>query len=302
MLIAKGRPDKVLVVGAAGQVGAQLVHLLAGKAVFSSRDKGLFVDLEQIEERRHDLKESMKSADIGAIICVGGLTDVERCEAESKRAFKINAAGPAALAEVAAELSAAFVYFSTEYVFDGEAGPYREDAATNPLSVYGKSKWAGERWVQNAHPAPLVVRTTVVVGPDSRRKNFLYGLLSASQEGRPMRVASDQVSTPTYNFDLARTTLDMLSLGARGIVNVVGPEALSRFEFALRSAAFLGLDSRFIVPTKTVDLGQIAPRPLKAGLCTAKLRESYPSVVPPRNIEQALQHWREQLLQEDDHH
>jgi dTDP-4-dehydrorhamnose reductase len=174
-------PKRILIVGAGGQVGAQLSHLLNGRAVLSTRSDGVIVDLERVVEHRPALLDRLQRERVDAIVCVGGMTDVERCDAEPERALRVNAAGPGALAEIAARLSAAFVYFSTDYVFDGKSGPYVEDAEPNPISAYGRSKLAGERAIRDSHPSALIVRTTVVFGPDRHRKNFVYGLLKADR-------------------------------------------------------------------------------------------------------------------------
>jgi dTDP-4-dehydrorhamnose reductase len=283
---------KVLVVGAGGQVGSQLLRVLGDDAVPSSRERGLIVDLENLETRRESLKTQLEAAAITAILCVGGMTDVERCESEPAKASAINIGGAATLASIAAELSLPFVYFSTDYVFDGESGPYGEDCSPNPVSVYGRTKLGGEIAVRDAHPAPLILRTTVVFGPDSRKKNFAVTLAAALREKKRLCVASDQVSTPTYNFDLARTTLVLLRAQASGIFNVVGPEIMSRCQFAVRLATSLGFDPSMIEPTPSVLLKQVARRPLNAGLLTTKLRGILSPGEVPRSLEASLRHWK----------
>src|SRR5262249_33877163 len=126
-----------------------------------------------------------------AVYCVGAMTDVERCESESDLAKSVNCEGPAQLAAAAAVRNLPYVYFSTEYVFNGFAGPYYEDAAPDPINVYGRTKWCGEIAVRNAHPSPLIIRTTVVYGPDPGGKNFLSSLRRALVSGGCIRVAND---------------------------------------------------------------------------------------------------------------
>ena len=189
----------------------------------------------------------------------------------------INADGPAALA-AATPVATPFVYFSTEYVFDGGAtgpasrGPYTEDSPTHAISVYGRSKLLGEQLVLAARPDALIIRTTVVYGADPARKNFLYYLQRELSVGNTVRIVTDQISTPTASDDLARATLLLLKQRATGIFHICGPDLLSRHDFAVRAARLLNLDERLIEPITTASLNQPAPRPLNAGLRTDKLR------------------------------
>ena len=218
---------------------------------------------------------------LDSVYCVAGMTAVDVCEDQPELAFYTNARGPGVLAAYAQRRALPFVYFSTEYVFDGapeRPGPYAEDAALRPLSVYGKSKLAGEEAVRTACAGALVLRTTVVYGPDARQKNYLYSLMRNLATGVRMRVPMDQVSTPTYNLDLIAAAIGLVECGASGVFHVCGPELLGRLEFAKRIAAQLGLDGSLLDGVTTAELGQRAPRPLAAGLATEKLTTLYPQL------------------------
>ena len=218
---------------------------------------------------------------LDSIYCVAGMTAVDACEDQPDLAFRTNACGPGVLAAYAQRRALPFVYFSTEYVFDGakdHPGPYTETAPLQPLSVYGKSKLAGEEAVLAACTGALVLRTTVVYGPDARQKNYLYSLMRNLATGTPMRVPADQVSTPTYNLDLIAAALGLVECGASGIFHVCGPDLLGRLEFAEQIAAALGLDSTLLRGVSTAELGQRAQRPLAAGLATTKLTSLYPQL------------------------
>ena len=270
---------RTIVIGASGQVGQQLARTLRAPlctARESSEEGWIALDLALGAELRRPLTELLQKEGIKAVFCAGGATNVEACESEPDLTFRTNVEGPQAAAIAARTCGAAFVYFSTEYVFDGRAGPYSEGDQPNPKSVYGKSKWAGEQAVREAHSDALIIRTTVVYGPDRREKNFLYSLIRTLESGREFRVASDQYSTPTYNLDLAEAVVALLDHGAKGVFNVVGPSVISRLEFSQIFAAALKLPAEFIREMDTASLGQIAPRPLRAGLTTEKLRSALP--------------------------
>ena len=178
-----------------------------------------------------------------------------------------------AVAATAAQLGAGFVYFSSEYVFDGDAGPYDEQAAPYPLSAYGRSKLAAEHELVSVNPAVTIVRTTVVYGPEFQQKNFIYQLIAKTSRGETLPVPTDQISTPTYNLDLAVASVECAERRATGVINLVGPDRLDRYAFALAACRTFGLDERLVVPRSTADLKQLAPRPLNAGLINAHAQQ-----------------------------
>ncbi len=264
-----------------------------GYALPSSRHAAgegwLALDLAMLDAERTD--RVLEGYELDQILCVAGMTDVEGCEGKPELAEQTNARGPAVLAGYARKRDLPFVYYSTEYVFDGDPGrpgPYREDDATNALSAYGQSKLDGERAVLRAHPGALVLRTTVVYGPDARGKNYVYSLMRNLGAGRRMQVPADQISTPTYSRDLVRTTLGLVGAGASGVWHLCGPERLSRMAFAREAADFLGLSADLLDPVPTAELRQRAARPLAAGLAIGKLQERFPGL-PMRTVRESLE-------------
>jgi dTDP-4-dehydrorhamnose reductase len=286
-------PVSSLVVGAFGQVGAQIVRALGPNCSTSSSRKGdapgtvqLDLALLTAESARALLAEHAPDA----VYCVGGMTDVERCESESSLAMRVNCDGPAHLSAAAAARNLPFVYFSTEYIFNGLSGPYHEDDVPDPINAYGNSKLQGEIEVLNAHPSPLILRTTVVYGPDPGEKNFLYSLRRTLQAGRPLRVPYDQISTPTFNRDLAANAVALVRAGVTGVFHVCGPERMSRLELAQRAAQFMGFSDAAISGVPTSELGQSARRPLSAGLVSGKLR-TIDAHVPMRALDDSMRDW-----------
>ncbi|HAN04862.1 MAG: hypothetical protein A2X30_06930 [Elusimicrobia bacterium GWB2_63_16] len=272
---------RALIIGASGQVGGALSSACVRRRIevygTSRRGQGyLFLDLAEpatiapvFEKARPDL-----------VLLASAMTAVDECERNPERADLVNADGPAAVAEECRKYGSKLVYFSTEYVFDGAAGPYGEDDAVNPLSAYGRSKLAGERACL-ALPGALSARTTVVYSHDQDSMNFVMQLINNHRAGVPMRVPSDQYSNPTYAPELAAAVLDLAAKGESGIYNVVGPDWLNRYDFALQACAAFGFDPAFVSPVETAALGQAAPRPLKAGLKTDKLAAALGRRLPP---------------------
>jgi dTDP-4-dehydrorhamnose reductase len=218
---------------------------------------------------------------------------VDHCEEHPDEAFAVNRDGPLGACRAALAAGAGFTYFSTEYVFDGERGPYAEDDPAHPLSVYGRSKWEGERAVLAAGGRVLVVRTTVVYGPDRQEKNFVYQLIRNCRAGQPMRIPADQVSSPTYNVDLARAAVELCERGLTGVYHLAGDGLLDRFAFARLACRVFDLDASRLEPVATSALGQKAPRPLKAGLVIARAQAALQT--PLRGPEAGLRAMREAI-------
>ncbi len=282
---------KALVVGAEGQVGGALMERLGAEACACT-----WFETPLPGGARFDLVSDDAAALIArtrpdVVFVAAGMTHVDRCESERDQAFRVNCDGPAALAPAARAGGARTVYYSTEYVFDGQDGPYSEEDEPRPISVYGESKLAGERAVLAADPAALILRTTVVYGPEEQGKNFVYRLAAHLHEGSEIRVPADQISSPTYNRDLASASVALVAQDATGIVNVVGPDVLSRSAFAERVAAALGRDPAPIRAVATSSFGTgSAPRPLRAGLRIDRLTALGLSM---RDVETALRDWIE---------
>lgn len=284
-----------LVIGATGQVGRQICSQLGLAACLpttrnTSVDDGwISLDMAAIGNIR-DAEALLGKFTPGAIYCVGGMTNVDQCEDEEELAVKTNCVGPGILAEFSARRSIPFVYFSTEYVFDGVDGPYDENSKVKPLCAYGRSKLLGELAVSSACRQALILRTTVVYGPDVNGKNFLYTLRRVIETGKILYVPDDQISTPTYNKDLAATAIGLVNAGAQGVYHVCGADRISRLDFSRQVADLWNLDASRICGVPTKSLNQKAVRPLNAGLSTTKLQNQYPSL-NMRGVREALEDW-----------
>jgi dTDP-4-dehydrorhamnose reductase len=284
-----------LIVGASGQVGHQICQALGAEhAIGTFRSgapgNGITLDLRELLDQPDKARALIREVEPDAVYCAGAMTHVDGCESEPKKAMEVNCFAPSILANAAAEADVPFVFFSTEYVFDGKNGPYSETAAANPISVYGRSKWMGENAVRRVHPNALILRTTVVYGFDPAGKNFLYSLRAACLERRTFRAPVDQISTPTYNKDLASAAIRLVKTKASGVFHVCGRELLSRYDFAIAAIRAMGLNASFLSSVTTAELKQVAPRPLTAGLLTNKLTRALPDL-RMRSVEEGLREW-----------
>jgi dTDP-4-dehydrorhamnose reductase len=260
---------RALVLGASGQVGGALCAALAarGHHVVGTHHRVPGADTQPLDlADAAAVARLIDAVEPDCVFCAGALTHVDYCEEHVEETFRLNRDGPAAAARAAAKRGAGIVFFSTDYVFDGTAGPYAEDDLPNPLSVYGRSKLEAERLVRAENPRSVVVRTAVAYGPERQQKNFVYQLLGRLRAGEPMRVARDQRSSPTYNVDLAAATVELAERGITGVMHVAGPEVLDRYAFARLACEVFELDPRLLTPVLTAELAQRARRPLDAGL------------------------------------
>jgi dTDP-4-dehydrorhamnose reductase len=201
------------------------------------------------------------------VIHTAAFTDVDACETEPQRAWDINALGTKNVAEACEEHGARLIYVSTDYVFDGEEGPYSEEAPTRPINVYGESKLAGERFTLNSS-VNAIARVCVLYGPN--KPNFVTWVLNSLRAHTPINVVTDQYNTPTYVGNCAHALLRMCELGLTGVYHVSGREQLNRYAFACAIADIFALDKKLINGTTTDTLQQQARRPMNSSLRVEK--------------------------------
>jgi dTDP-4-dehydrorhamnose reductase len=291
-----------VVIGGSGQIGGWLLRWLAerGHTAVGTYATVPFPGLVPLDAA--DLVGAaawIRGQHPDVIFYPAGFTWVDGCERDPGRARAANLEQPLNLARVAADRGARFVYFSTDYVFDGTSGPNAEDDPPNPLSAYGRSKCEAEGVLaETLGPDLLVVRTSWVFGPERQGKNFAYQLAKTVGEGRTLVCPSDQISNPSYGPDVAAAVVALAEAGRSGLVHVAGPDWIDRVGFARALAEALARDPGLIVARTTAELGQPAARPLQGGLRTALLNDLLPGSMRP--LAGALVDFRRQLDQGGD--
>jgi len=258
---------RVLVVGAAGMLGRELTELI--RATQSCR---LFsLDLPDIDiANPRQVRDTFHRIRPDVTLNCAAQTDVDGCERDPKLAFRVNAHGPHLLAQAALNSRSLLVHVSTDFVFDGKKRtPYVEDDEPNPLSVYGKSKLAGELAVQETGCDYIIARTSWLYGPYG--KNFVWSFVIArARKGEPLPLVTDQTGSPSYTLDVADAIIRLVHENARGLFHVCDGGACSRIEFATAALAEAGLKAD-IRPIGTQDLNLPAPRPAYSVLSTDKV-------------------------------
>ena len=231
----------------------------------------------------------------GLVVNCAAFTKVDLCETDQTQAFAVNGEAVARVAAAAARAGAPLVHVSTDYVFDGNARqPYREDSPTRPLSVYGRSKLAGEAHAL-AYERGLVVRTSWLFGPGG--PNFVATMVSLIEAGRvPLRVVRDQEGCPTYTPFLARAILDLALREVTGVVHYRNREPVSWYAFAAEIAR-LWSGAVEVVPVTTAEFPRPAPRPAYSVLDVARFERCAGRPVEPWEwgLVETLRHLRQEL-------
>ena len=263
-----------MLLGAGGQLGNDLLRAAAGRNVTPVAHADLDItDPEAVRRAVDRIRPDV-------IVNAAAFVDVEACESNRELAFAVNAEGVRNLAATGARL----VQISTDYVFDGKShAPYREDAATNPINVYGASKLAGEEFARDH----IIVRSSGLYGVAATRAkgNFVSTMLRLGQERGRVRVVDDQVLTPTSTHDLAHVIWRLVDAGARGLFHATNAGECSWFQFA---AAIFELAQMHVevVPIDSATFGAKAPRPAYSVLDNSKLeREGFGRM---RSLREAL--------------
>jgi len=251
---------RVLVAGAEGLVGREVVARLGQKAIGRGRG-ALDITCPASVERALD--------ETGArvVINAAAMTHVDACEVSPREAFLVNAEGPRILADALARRGGALIHLSTDYVFDGsQAEPYGEDAPLNPVSAYGRTKAEGERRARTAHPdGTIVLRTAWLYGEHG--PSFVRTMMRLYREGGTLAVVDDQHGQPTWTRDLADQTIRMLDSGLRSAtLHGTNAGATSWHGFAQAIVENLGGDPADVTPVTSADYPRRAPRPANSVL------------------------------------
>ena len=263
-----------LVIGASGQVGEHCLAALGPAGIGTYREHAR-PGMIALDVRDRDAFDRLLAERRPEVVYLSACAaNVDFCETNPDTTYKTNVRAVTDAVELANRHGCKLVYLSSEYLFDGTAGPYDEDAPTRPLQVYGWQKLAAEHAIAAFADDWLIVRTAVVFSWESQGKNFLYRLRGSLLEGKEIRVPVDQISSPTYAPDLVQAMIELVDRGERGVFNVCGPRVVSRYDFALEAAEAFGLDATRIVPVTTPELDQPAKRPLRAGLTVTKVERT----------------------------
>lgn len=271
--------NRILIVGSNGRLGQSLTEKLKNKVktellCCSIEKESLFDDVEyrQVDmTKKEEVKKVVLDFVPDFIINAAAYTNVDKCETEREIAWKVNVAGAEYFAQYARLVDAHITHISSDYVFDGEAGPYSETDKPNPISYYGRTKFASENALKISGTKYAIVRTNVLYGPSEfGNPDFVNWVIESLSNGKEVNIVTDQINNPTFIPDLADGIIQIIDYDKDGVFNIGGAELLSRYDFTIRIADYFKLDKSLINKIKTSDLNQPAPRPLNSGLITLK--------------------------------
>ena len=292
---------KVLITGCNGLLGQKLVALAPEQA----RVFGSDITTEPVGEaarvpylrlditKRDEVREALQELRPDWIVNTAAYTNVDGCEEQPELCEAVNVGGVANLAEAVRKIGGNLLHISSDYVFDGKAGPYRESDAPNPLGVYGRTKYESEKVLERSKARYLIIRTNVLYGVATGvRPNFVHWVLRKLEEGQPFAVVTDQIGNPTLADDLATALWQLILREANGLYHLGGADFVSRYEFARVIARVFEFDPEVIQATTTDKIRQKAPRPLRSGLLWDKCRREHG--VALRGVREGLEEFRRQ--------
>ena len=269
---------KFLVIGASGQVGGSIYRWLRAKenlCVGTYFQHGMPASPEEnllpldISDRKA-VKDIIADNNPEVIFLPAAHTNVDQCQETPRDTEKINILGPKNVVDAAGARQ--IVFFSTDFVFNGQEGHYDEDALPDPINAYGFQKLMAEHYIMSNAVDYKIIRTNVVYGPEMQGKNFVTRLIENLRKGNEATIPKDEYGTPTYGPELAAFAIKLAaSSHPNGIYHVSGNQLVNRYKFALEAAKVFDCDVRLVKPIVSSDLKRPALRPLNAGLQSKKV-------------------------------
>jgi dTDP-4-dehydrorhamnose reductase len=290
---------RFVVTGSNGLVGSRACALLekAGHEVVGlgrgpRRTSGAYGYVECDLTQEDSVARALEAAAPEVILHPASMTEVDACEREPALAFAANVTATAAVARSARKLGAHLVHVSTDYVFDGEAGPYDEQAVPNPRGVYALTKHMAEQAARVFVPGCAIARTAVVYGwPAAGRANFGAWLVGALGQGQQVRLFEDQFVSASLADSVAAQLVELGERKLGGVWNICGADVVDRVSFGRALCEVFGFDARLITPTRLADMKLASPRPLRSGLLVDKARTQLRS--QPLGLGESLRRFHE---------
>jgi dTDP-4-dehydrorhamnose reductase len=264
---------RLLITGAAGMLGTDLCSMLEGHEVLGVDITG---DCDRLDiTDRIEVQRLMAAYQPDLVLHLAAFTNVDGCQTDPETAWRVNAAGTWNLASASCDLDCGLLYISTDFVFDGTKGSaYDEFDIPNPVSVYGRTKYAGEQFVRHLVRRHYIIRTAWLYGVHG--KSFPGTMLRLAREGRPLRVVGDQTGSPTYTRDLAECILRLIEMPLYGVYHVTNSGECSWYDLAAATLELAGMgdadltritSEEWPTPTRRPEYSVLEHRALKmAGL------------------------------------
>ena len=280
---------RILVTGANGMLGTALVPVLQqGHQVWGT-------DVNECDIRdAGEVSAVLRTRQPDLVIHLAAYTDVDGCEANPQIAEATNSTGTRNVATACAEIGAAMLYVSTDYVFDGtKNGAYLEDDPPNPISVYGNSKWLGEQHVRAILKRYFIARTSWLYGPNG--KNFVSTILRVAHQQKLLRVVNDQHGSPTYTRHFSLKIAELAATQAYGVYHATGSGSCTWFEFARTILQLWPVEGVQVLPISSDESSRAARRPANSVLKNRALKQAHLQLMPHWKV--ALAEYLEEIKQ-----
>ena len=273
---------KILITGSNGLLGQKLVTLFNRRSIpYLATGRGVNRNSEAHSYQTVDLLNTVQIEQVMAeygpevVIHTAAMTQVDQCETDQELCWKLNVEVVESLINVCKNHNVHLIHLSTDFIFDGESGPYSEQDQANPVNYYGTSKLAAEQKLQSSDIAYAIVRTILVYGinPNLSRSNIILWVKESLEEEKEIQVVDDQFRTPTLAEDLAEACLLVAQQKAQGIYHISGKDLLTPYDMAMITAEYFNLDKKLIKRTDSTNFTQPAKRPLKTGFKLDKARK-----------------------------
>jgi dTDP-4-dehydrorhamnose reductase len=291
---------RLLITGASGLYGSKLADLAEknGHQVFSIYSKhqttfGTPVQLDVSDQKQ--VETTFAEVAPKVVVHAATLTDVDKCELNKDSAWKINVEGTENITRASKTNNTFLIYVSTDYVFSGEKGDYKETDPPDPINYYGFTKLKAEEKVKSLMDEYCIARASVIYGatPAAGKINFALWVLNNLRRGDKVRVVTDQWNSPTLNTNLANMTLEIIERRLTGTFHLSGATRISRYDFARIIAQAFKADPNLITPATTSEFSWPAKRPRDSSLNTEKAQQMLKN--KPLPIDRALQEMKQEL-------
>lgn len=273
---------KVIVTGSNGLLGQKLVAQLRNNPAFdliaTSRGENRISNKQGYQYHSLDITSTTEINNLfdtikpDVVINTAAMTNVDACEADKENCWRLNVDAVQYLVKASEKHQSHLIHLSTDFIFDGKDGPYKETDIPNPLSYYGESKLAAEKIVEKAKTRWSIARTIIVYGivEDMSRSNIVLWAKGALEKKQKLTIVNDQFRSPTLAEDLAKGCILIAEKEAKGIYHLSGKDTMSIVELVRRVADYYGLDKSYIEEISSVSLNQAAKRPPRTGFILDK--------------------------------
>jgi dTDP-4-dehydrorhamnose reductase len=275
---------KILITGANGFLGYYLIQqLLDKKYSVIATGKGEcrlpYIGNENFNYQEMDFADPFSIHDVfeknrhDVVVHAGAMSKPDECEMNPMKAYVVNVEGTVQLLINAEEYKNYFIFLSTDFIFDGDTGMYKEEDAPRPVNYYGRTKMDAEEAVKEYEHNWAIVRTVLVYGKNhSGKDNFLSIIKNKLENGEEYSVVDDQIRTPTYVEDLAKGIVAMIEKKAKGVFHISGNEMMTPYQMAIKTAEYLELDKSLLKKVTAISFSQPAKRPSRTGFVIDKAR------------------------------